>query len=259
MEEGKNTENQPASRLEIIDRYLNTANIVINKTHEAINDPVDKKFYFALGIYEKWLLSVYSFLKEFDEHSSQILFSSPDGVRTILNTFKERAQNFQPEYYLEMNEDGKLYSDEVGIKMLQNIILSMNDKIHLLRNVQLNIEGGILSDEDTKKVSIIYRRTGVIKTSIDDQEIKRKTGSVISKIVKKLMEKDNIKLISLSKDLKTDTANISNNISSLNKDILNKWTSLKADVITTKGSGYYIDKDVYNFYFENLRGKYKLK
>ena len=73
------------------------------------------------------------------------------------------------------------------------------------------------------------------------------------------MEKDNIKLISLSKDLKTDTANISNNISSLNKDILNKWTSLKADVITTKGSGYYIDKDVYNFYFENLRGKYKLK
>lgn len=240
------------SKLEIINYYLTDADFIIKETQKAINHPTSHNESVVSDYYTKWLYSVYMFIGNFDKESAKILFSSPDGVHTSLNLFKERIDNPSPNYVFIEGEDGEFYANESGIRQLQNIVYSLKEKILFLREFNLKITGGIISEKNTKKPTIILHKTGTIKINLSNDEIKRRKNSFIIKIIKKLREIDSIKIINLEKELKYDKSNISRDIKKLNDDILTKWTHLADKAIDTNGNGYFMNRQAYNFFYEDI-------
>lgn len=240
------------SKTETISCYIDDAEFIIRETQGTINHPTTDNESIVSNHYTRWLYSVYMFLENFDKISAKIIFSSPDGVHTSLNLFKGRLNNPAPNYVFEQRDDGKYYADEAGMRQLQNIVSSLKEKISLLRDVNLKITGGIFSDKDTKKVTFIFYKTGTIKTSLNDEEIKRRKSSLIMRIIKKLRETDSIKIVNLEKQLCCDKSNISRDITKLNEDALVKWSKLKDKIIDTNGNGYFMNKQAYSFFYEDI-------
>lgn len=240
------------SKIEVINYYLTDADFIIKGTQNAINNPTPDNESVVSDYYTKWLYSVYMFVGNFDKDSAKILFSSPDGVHTSLNQFKERIDNPSPNYKFVKGEDGKYYADEAGIRQLQNIVHSLNEKKSLLKEIKLKITGGLISEKNTKKPTIILYKIGTIKINSYDNEIKRRKNSFIIRIIKKLRETDSVKIINLEKELSYDKSNISRDITKLNNDVLTKWLHLTDKVIDTNGNGYFMNRQAYNFFYEDI-------
>lgn len=242
---------QKPTRIEVINSYIHNAKVYINVTQNAINNPTKKNFDKVQRLYEEWLLGIYKFLSGFDKDRANILFGSADGVHTSLNFFDQRLNNINPppSSFFE-DENGVMYADEEGVKMLQNIILSFKEKIAFLNQSKLEITGGILSNKNSKKIVIAFYKSGKIKTNLNNKTLQKRKGSVLIKIIHKLRERNGVKLASLSSELNIIQSNISRDISGFNEEMKNVWP-LKEDIIT-KESGYCMNKDVYNFWYEDL-------
>jgi hypothetical protein len=239
------------TRIEIINNYISGANMVINTAQNAINNPTAKNFEVAEHTYGVWVLDIHKFLKDFDEKKAQLFISDLDGVRThLLNSLEERSGNVIPQVGFFREEDGVIYADESGIRMLQSIISSVKGKVIFLDHLKLEITGGTLPNRNTKKVMVIVHKSGKIKTSIDNQSMQRRKGSIIMGVIYKIREMEGIKLASLSKDLRASDSNISRDIKVFNDEVIEKW-KLNENVIVNE-SGYRMNKDSYNFYYDDL-------
>ena len=203
---------EAVSRITLIDIQVDIATFLINKVRGAINDPTENNFSNVLDDYNKWIFNTYTFLKKFDEVSAHNFISASDGIRTLLNALNERSKNIVPMYFFIEDSKGNVRVDENGVAMLRDMIISLTEKVNLLTDVRLNILGGIKSEKDTDNPTIIFLTSGAIRTSLDDQEIRRRRSTIILKIVKKLRSNGNIKLTSLEKDLKYAKGNISRDI-----------------------------------------------
>lgn len=242
---------QKPTRIEVINNYIHNAKVYINVTQNAINNPTSTNFFQAQRYYEEWMLSTYKFLEGFDKKRSDILFGSPDGVHTSLNIFEQRLKNVAPEpASFSKNDNGVEYASESGVTMLHNIITSFKEKIDFLNQFKLEITGGILSNKNKKKIIIAIYKSGKIKTSINDQSLQKRKGSVLMKIIYKIREKNGMKLVSLSKEIGITEPNTSREITSFNRDMKKTWP-LKEDVITNE-SGYCMNKDAYLFRYDDL-------
>lgn len=238
------------TRIEIINNYISSANMVINTAQNAINNPTAKNFEVAEHTYGVWVLDIHKFLNDFDEKKAQLFISDLDGVRAhLLNSLEERSGNVIPQVGFFKEEDGVIYADESGTRMLQNIISSVKGKVISLDRLKLEITGGILSDKDSKRVTIIFYESGKIRTTIDDQEMKKRRGSLIFKIIEKIRESKGTKLVTLENELRSEGTNISVAISNFNDDVMLKW-SLKKKIIENYGAGYLMNKDEYGFYYK---------
>lgn len=238
------------TRIEIINSYISGAKPGLETAQRAINYPIASNVANAQSFYEQWTYGVYSFLESFDKKRADTFIGEQDGVRTALNLMPQRTGNVVPDFVFLRNEKGESFSDHNGVRMLQDMSLSYKEKVSFLKRLKLEITGGILSDKDTKRVTIIIHESGKIKTSIDDQEVKRRRESVIMGVIYKIREMKGVKLASLSKDLRASDSNISRDIKALNDEIIEKW-DLKEKVIVNE-SGYRMNKDTYNFYYDDL-------
>jgi len=247
----KKEDENTKSRTQIINEYIQNANVFINVTQNAINKPIFENFDKAQKEYTVWLFTLYTFINDFDKKKAEALIASPDGVDTPLNALSSRLNNVATkEIYFTKDEKGVYYTNESGIRNLENIIRSYKEKIDFLNRIKLEISGGILSDKDTKKPTIIFYKSGRIKTSVDDSYIQKRKFSKIIKIVNEIRYSEGVKLAILAKKLNSTEPNISRDISNFNKEIIKKF-GLKEEVIITE-SGYCMNKNNYIFHYEDI-------
>lgn len=239
------------TRIEIINNFISGANFVINTAQNAINSPTTKNFEAAERAYGVWVLHIHEFLKDFDKKKAKIFISDLDGVRTHrLNSLEERSGNVIPQVGFFRENDGTIFADESGIRMLQSIISSVKGKVISLDRLKLEITGGILSNSDTKKVKVFIYKSGKITTSLDNQSMQKRKGSKIMSVINKIRGMEGVKLASLSKDLKASNSNISRDIKVFNNEVTEKW-KLHEKVIVNE-SGYRMNVRSFNFIYDDL-------
>ncbi len=237
------------NRLESLDFYIKASVDGINITQLAINCPLEKNFTLALKTYDNWLLSLYEYLETLDKKTANLVIESPDGVNSSLNFFKGRASNIKPLSYsfVTYDKDKNTYVDELGIKNLENIILSYNKKILLLKELKIKITGGVLSNKNKEKVVIIFYDSGRIQNSLNNESLKVPRFSIIMRLIRIIREKDDYKSITLANKVGVERSNLSGAIDTFNKNILKEF-KFKEDIIVE----YSLNKQIYSFYFEDL-------
>ena len=246
------SEDEP-TRIDIINSFILGAEKIINIIQNSINDPTFKNFCNSQSLYEEWIWALFKFIDNFDEKRAKKIIGNPDGVRTSLDVLEQRRNNISPGpiTFSKNKNDNIIYADESGLRMLQNMIFSLKEKNSNLKQYKLEITGGVLSKEDAKKISIRFYSSGKIMTNINKKEIQKKKNSVILKIINKIRERNGIKLRILSSEINVTESNTSREITSFNEEIKKTWPLITKKIIE-KGNGYYMNKDIFNFFYDDV-------
>ena len=151
-----------SSSIDVINSYISDSKLVINITQNAINNPTTKNFEIAERFYGNWVLDTYKVLKKVNEKSADDFLSEPDMVRVhTLNSLEQRLNNTVPIVTFFKDEDGLIYADESGIRMLQNIISSVKEKVSFLRVVNLELKNKLRPVKNNKKVILTLSNIGL--------------------------------------------------------------------------------------------------
>ncbi len=252
MKKKANLSGEKPTRIDILNSFILGAENIINNIQSSINNPTFKNFSSSQSLYEEWLWFVFKFIDKFDKKRANTFIGNSDGVRTVLDILEQRKKNIRPDptTFSKNKDNNMIYADESGLRALQNMIFSLREKISNLKQYKLEITGGILSNKDTKKISMRFYSSGKIMTNINNKEIQKKKGSIILKIINKIRERDGVKLIILSNEINVAESNTSREITSFNEEIKKTWPLIKKNIIET-GSGYYMNKDIFNFYYDD--------